>query len=205
MMRTRTRQAYRRGNSVLVAFLALVVLGILAYVLLRRLATMGPTTPPAKAPVATLGPTTAPAAINPEQIIPGKQIGPVTLGMTQEDVKTALGTPDQMLNKMWSWNDPQMSVGFGPDGSVVVILAGGVGATWKKVPFRTPEGIAIGAAADQIIAAWGTPDSDTTEKAALSVSRQMRYNVRGIHLLFSDGKLTWLSVRNHAAATQPTQ
>ena len=205
MMRTRTTQAYRRGNSVLVAFLALIVLGILAYVLLRRLATMGPITPPAKAPVPTLGPTTAPAPINPEQIIPGEQIGPVTLGMTQDEVKTALGAPDQMLNKMWSWTDPQMSVGFGPEAKVVVILAGGVGATWQKVPFRTPDGIAIGATAAQVIEAWGTPDGDTTEKAALSVSRQLKYNARGIHLLFSDGKLTWLSVRNPPAATQPTR
>jgi hypothetical protein len=205
MMRTRTRQAHRRGNSVLVAFLALIVLGMLSYVLLRRLATMGPTTPPAKAPVPTLGPTTVPAPVNPNQIVPGKQIGPVTLGMTQEEVKTALGAPDQTSNKMWSWKDPQMSVGWGPDGKVIVILAGGVGATWNNVPFRTPEGIAIGAAADQIIEAWGTPDSDTTEKAALSVSRQVRYNARGIHLLFSDGKLTWLSVRNPPASTQPTR
>jgi hypothetical protein len=31
----------------------------------------------------------------------------------------------------------------------------------------------------------------------------MQYAAKGIHLLFYDGKLTWLSVRAPAPATQP--
>lgn len=141
-----------------------------------------------------------PVAIDPSHIVPGRQIGPITLGMTQEEVREALGEPDSRLNKMWSWTDPQMSVGFGPDSEVVVILAGGVGVTPQRVPFRSPEGIAIGATPDQVIAAWGQPDADRTEKAPLGVSRQMNYTGRGIQLLFYDGKLVWLSVRNPPAA-----
>ena len=192
----------RHGRGLLGVILILVVFGVLAFLLRDRLSRKHDAPPPPV--VVAQQAATAPAAFNAEQIIPGRQIGPITLGMTQDEVLTALGSPSQRLNKMWEWRKPQMSVGFGPDSKVLVILAGGVGASPKVVPFRTPEGIAIGATAEQVIGVWGAPETDRSERGPSGVSRQMHYTRRGIQLLFYDGKLTWLSVRPPVAATPAT-
>jgi hypothetical protein len=186
----------RPTRGILSLVLVFVLIGAIGFILRSRLARR------ANERQASLEqPIAAPATVSSEHIIPGRQIGPIALGMTQDEVKTALGEPDSKLNKMWSWKDPQMSVGFGPDSTVRVILAGGVGVTPRRVPFRSTDGIAIGATPEQVITAWGQPDSDRTDKAPLGVPRQMNYAGRGIQLLFYDGKLTWLSVRPPTAAS----
>ena len=201
-MNQRLTPILRHGRGLLGIILILVVFGVLAF-LLRNWFVAKPDSPPPA--VVAQQPTTAPAAFNPEQIIPGRQIGPITIGMTQDEVLTALGSPTQRLNKMWEWRKPQMSVGYGPDSKVLVILAGGVGASPERVPFRTPEGIAMGATAEQVIGAWGTPESDRSDRGPSGgVSRQVNYTNRGIQLMFYDGKLTWLSVRPPTAATVTT-
>src|SRR5688572_5928571 len=135
-----------QGRTMLAAIAIVVVLGLLAYIYLSHGGTSSEQTPSPEPPVIGVLPATAPAAvvINRDHIVPGHQIGPVTLGMTQDEVIAALGEPYEKLNKMWSWKDPQMSVGMGPDSKVVVILAGGVRVTPKRIPFRTVEGIGIG-------------------------------------------------------------
>jgi hypothetical protein len=203
---TPTHLRRRHGRTFIAAILIAVLLGVIAFVFMSRGRTPTQQTASPEPPLIGVLPATAPAiAINQEHIVPGRQIGPVSLGMTQDEVKAALGAPDVTLNKMWEWKDPQMSVGFGPDAQVVVILAGGVGVTPKRVPFRTIEGIAIGATAELVIAAWGEPDSDQTEKGPQGVSRRVNYASRGIQMLFYDGKLTWLSVRAASPATRPAK
>lgn len=195
------------GRTVIAAIAIVMVLGLLAYIYLSHGGTSSDQTSSPEPPVIGVLPATAPAtvAINPNHIVPGRQIGAVMLGMTQDEVIAALGEPYEKLNKMWSWKDPQMSVGLGPDSKVVVILAGGVGVTPKRVPFRTVEGIGIGTTPELVLAAWGEPDSDQTEKGPQGVSRRINYASRGIQMLFYDGKLTWLSVRAPTAATRPAK
>ena len=111
----------------------------------------------------------------PLPVVPGVGIGPVRLGMTSEEVRQVLGRPDKVRmtedglpSVMWYTKSLGVTVLFGSDEDErnrVVAVSGSLGQYVAK-RFRdftgtTPEGIGLGATAQEIIAAYGETDNHT--------------------------------------------
>ena len=135
----------------------------------------------------------APDVVAKQPIVPGKAVGPVALGMTQEQVTAALGKPDLLQGpRSWQYRNPDIAVAFGKDvpPTVGAIFAGGA-PQLINVPYRTAEGFGIGSGVAEVKQAWGRPEKETAET--------LTYLARGITLMHKDGKVSWLCVRTFRA------
>ena len=111
----------------------------------------------------------------PLPVVPGVGIGPVHLGMTSEEVRQALGRPDDVrmadggLPSVMSYTKSLgITVLFGTneDERNRVTAVGGSLGQYVAKRFRdftgtTPEGIGLGATAEEIVAAYGETDNRT--------------------------------------------
>ena len=140
----------------------------------------------------------APQVVAAQPIVPGQSLGPISLGMTEEQVTAALGQPDTTPTpQSWQYRDPDIAINFSKTTprTVAAIFAGG-GPPLTNVPYRTPEGLGLGSTRDAVIKAWGAPDTETAET--------LTYRSRGIVLMHKDGTITWLAIRTFPT-TQSTQ
>ncbi|MBN2312250.1 MAG: hypothetical protein JXR94_24945 [Candidatus Hydrogenedentes bacterium] len=111
----------------------------------------------------------------PLPVVPGAGIGPVRLGMTSEEVRQALGRPDKVRMAedglpriMWYTESFGVTVLFGTNDDErnrVVSVSGSLGQyvarRYRDFTGTTPEGIGLGATAEEIIAAYGDTDNHT--------------------------------------------
>ena len=131
-----------------------------------------------------------------QPILPGRSLGPISLGMTEAQVVAALGKPQATRSpRAWQYRDPDIAVNFSGSTprTVVAIFAGG-GPPLVNVPYRTPEGLGVGSTRDEVIMAWGNPENETAET--------LTYLSRGIVLMHRNGVISWLAVRG-VPTTQP--
>jgi hypothetical protein len=139
-----------------------------------------------------------PQVVTRQPILPGRSLGPVSLGMTEAQVVAALGKPDATPSpRAWQYRDPDMAVNFtgSTPRTVAAIFAGG-GPPLVNVPYRTPEGLGLGSTRDDVVKAWGNPDTETAET--------LTYLARGIVLMHRNGVVTWLAVRGFSTTRPAT-
>jgi hypothetical protein len=99
------------------------------------------------------------------EIVPGRAVGPVAVGMTREEVKTAIGKPDpdKATEHKWWYSADSLGVTFSDDNRVLTISAG-LGPPWEGSPpngfhGRTETGVGMGSTRDAVLVALGTPRS----------------------------------------------
>ena len=111
----------------------------------------------------------------PLPVVPGVGIGPIRLGMTSEEVRKILGRPDKVRmaedglpSVMWYTETLGITVLLGSnedERNRVVSVSGSLGhyvaARYRDFTGTTPEGIGLGATAEDIIAAYGATDNRT--------------------------------------------
>ncbi len=137
-----------------------------------------------------------PQVVARQPIVPGQSLGPISLGMTEEQVVAALGKPDSTPTpRAWQYRDPDVAVNFSASNprTVAAVFAGGA-PPLVNVPYRTAEGLGVGSTRDDVVKAWGRPENETAET--------LTYLSRGIVLMHKNGTVTWLAVRRFSA-TRP--
>jgi hypothetical protein len=80
-----------------------------------------------------------PAVAAKQPILPGQSLGPISLGMTEDQVAAALGKPDSKPTpQSWQYRDPDIAVQFSKTSrTVAAIFAGGAGL--PNVPYAPPK------------------------------------------------------------------
>jgi hypothetical protein len=131
-------------------------------------------------------------------VCPGRGIGPVTLGMTPEEVKVIAGEPDVKTERRWGYSKDSVFVAFSEAGHVIVIEAG-LGPPWKGSPpsqfaGRTDNGIGIGSTREAVLAALGPPRTDG-ERGDLET---LSYGQVGVMLALWHGRVVSIYVRRPA-------
>jgi hypothetical protein len=135
----------------------------------------------------------APEVVARQPIVPGVALGPVKLGMTQEQVTAALGKPDSIAGaRNWQYRDPDLAVGWSKaNPPTVIMIFGGGWPNLTNVPYRTAEGIGIASPVTDVTAAWGPAERESPET--------LGYPSRGVTVMHKEGKVVWLAVRAAAA------
>jgi hypothetical protein len=159
------------------------------------------------APSASSGQATAPATVGastqPAEMVitPGVGVGPITLGMSREDVIKHLGKPVKIEGEGGYGLNYISSLGLGvlvfPRKGVVVISCWTSRATYwlhgvfvKDFRGSTDKGIKMGAGRDEIVRAYGKADSESGDASLL----YMDYRSRGIEFMLRSGKLAKIDV-----------
>ncbi len=147
-------------------------------------------------------------------IEPGKNVGPVRLGMTEAEVRRSLGEPGgPEIGNTIQYVRPPLPIGVmfdqHPEGRVIAILAGHACfpemSLVRDFKARTSGGVGMGSSAAAIRAALGEPDDEraATDRGAdadpsLSAHwRHMLYSGRGIEFILIDDRVNWLAVRHY--------
>jgi len=151
--------------------------------------------PAATAP-ATVGASTQPAEM---VITPGVGVGPITLGMSKEDVIKHLGKPDKTEGKGSGLNyisSMGLSVMVSPRKGVVSISCWTSRVMYwlyalgmKDFRGATDKGIKMGAGRDDIVRAYGKADSESG-----GAPLYMDYRSQGIEFILCSGKLAQIEV-----------
>jgi len=111
--------------------------------------------------VALAVPATAFAPARKGELVPGKSLGEVHLGMTKAEVLDEWGTPHGVCRdcvaETWYFNyDP-----FQPQGTGVIFDKGEVVAAftvWRPTGWKTPEGLELGADGSEVARTYGSLD-----------------------------------------------
>ena len=101
------------------------------------------------------------ARMNPGWIVvPGQSVGPLRLGMSEEEVRAAVGEPERTSFGPWEYLSGGFALCFNPARHTVnAILGGGAeGGLAKAFVARTAEGIGMGSTRAEIASALGEPE-----------------------------------------------
>jgi len=119
----------------------------------------------------------------PLPVIPAVGIGPVRLGMTSEEVIQVLGRPEKALTRsdgsvsnFGYTKSLGISIAFGSDEDErdqVIAISGGMhrfmASRYRDFTGTTPEGIGLGATAEEIIEAYGKTDNHTISQSGKEI------------------------------------
>ena len=122
-------------------------------------------------------------------IVPGMALGPVKLGMTQEQVTAVLGKADSLAGaRNWQYRDPDLAILWDKSNPpTAVMIFGGGWPNLTNLPYRTSEGIGLGSSVADVTAAWGPAERESGETFG--------YPSRGITVMHKDGRIVWVAVR----------
>jgi hypothetical protein len=127
------------------------------------------------------------------EIVPGTGVGPVQLGMTMDEVKKSLGNPDSTPGKALQYSARGLAIlPSSADGTVGAIMIGDTsgGPLVDKFTGATKEGIKMRSTRDEIVAAYGQPESAKTTPDGLE---ELRYGKTQYQL--REGRLVHITVR----------
>ena len=127
-------------------------------------------------------------------VVPGRAVGPIQIGMSQEQVRAAVGPAERTSLGGWEYLSGGYAILFAKDRRTVDAIAGGDvgyphGALVKAFVARTREGIGMGSARAEVVKALGEPEADRTPLGAEVLSYQ------GLELVLVDGAVVHLTVR----------
>jgi hypothetical protein len=137
----------------------------------------------------------AAAATNPRwNIASGESVGPLKLGMTEDEVLRAIGpSPPESFGK-WEYPTLGLSVTLS-DGRVVAISAGGSSCgdperlLSKAFPGEFADGVGFGTTPQEVVAAIGEPLGPGFTTG--NIEWLMYHNM---DLMFEDGRLGWMKI-----------
>ncbi len=129
--------------------------------------------------------------LGPPEIVPGKSVGGITIGMSEEDVVRALGKPEETSaggkpsERYVSYQSKGLSF-LMRDGNVATAFAysgrkGGY-ETGEFAAFhgRTPEGISMGSTYQEVLRVYGKPTQEGALDLAPVPSRWLAFEDKGI-------------------------
>jgi len=129
-------------------------------------------------------------------IVPNASVGAVRVGMTVAQLKAELGPPQRTTPNSVQY--PRLGFAAMPDadGIIQVVMCGdvtGLGGPYAKAfSGRTKEGIGMFSTREQVVTAYGPPDS--SERFMGSVE-SMKYSALGITFTLERGKVYHMIVR----------
>lgn len=128
-------------------------------------------------------------------IIPGEAVGPISLGMSEEEVTSAVGAPERTSLGAWEYLSTGYAVLLGDEsGKVSAVLAGGGNDQVrldKRFHGRTAAGIGMGSTKQEILEALGEPSLERP----LGDSVHLAYSHLGIEFMLTQNVVNWFAVR----------
>lgn len=132
----------------------------------------------------------------PSLIEPHASVGKVRAGMTVAQVKKELGPPQRTTPNSLQYPSLGFAVMPDADGVIQVVMCGdvtGIGGPYAKAfNGRTKEGIGMFSTREQLVAAYGPPD---TSERSMGGVESMRYSALGINFTLERGKIYHMVVR----------
>ncbi|HLX09430.1 MAG TPA: hypothetical protein VKY89_16375 [Thermoanaerobaculia bacterium] len=134
------------------------------------------------------------SAMNPSWVVvPGKAVGPIQIGMSQEEVRAAVGEAERTSHGGWEYSSGGYAVLLDQDRHTVNAIVGGDvgyphGALVKAFVARTREGIGMGSTRVEVVKALGVPDADRKPPGGEVLSYP------GLELVLVDGAVAHLTV-----------
>ncbi len=132
-----------------------------------------------------------PEPLGPPEIVPGKSVGGITIGMSEDDVVRVLGKPEETSEggkpneRYMSYQSKGLSF-LTRDGQVATAFAysgrkGGY-ETGEFAAFRgrTPEGISMGSTYEEVLRVYGKPTQEGALDLAPVPSRWLAFEDKGI-------------------------
>ena len=167
------------------------------------------------APAAPAAPA-VPEAMSPSWVIvPGQSVGPIRLGMSQAELRAAIGLPERTNFGPWEFLGGGFAIVFSSDRRAAAIVGGDTGAPGdfggvgepeprhrglvETFVARTRDGLGMGSTRAEIVQALGEPDADTTFKGGGEV---LSYRI-GIDLALAGGTVVHLTVRRPGGVALP--
>jgi hypothetical protein len=148
-------------------------------------------------------------------IVPGQAVGPIRLGMSQGELRAAIGLPERTNLGPWEFLGGGFAIVFSSDHRASAIVGGdtgdldGAGDPGRPEPrqrglveafvARTRDGLGMGSTRAEIVLALGEPDADTTFKGGGEV---LSYR-SGIDLALTGGTVVHLTVRRPGGVAPP--
>jgi hypothetical protein len=130
-------------------------------------------------------------------VVPGKAVGPIQLGMSQEEVRAVVGEAERQSLGGWEYLSGGYAVLLDRDRHTVNAIVGGDvgyphGALVKAFVARTREGIGMGSTRVEVVKALGVPEADRRPPGGEVLSYP------GLELVLVDGAVAHLAVRRVA-------
>jgi hypothetical protein len=136
------------------------------------------------------------SAMNPSWlVVPGKAVGPIQLGMSQDEVRAAVGEPERTSLGGWEYLSGGYAVLLDKDRHTVDAILGGDmgyphGELVKAFVARTREGIGMGSTRAEVVKAFGVPAVDSRPDGGGEV-----LSYPGLDLALIEGSVVHLTVR----------
>jgi hypothetical protein len=132
----------------------------------------------------------------PSLIEPHASVGKVRAGMTVAQLKAELGPPQRTTANSLQYPRLGFAVMPDADGIIQVVMCGdvtGIGGPYAKAfSGRTKEGIGMFSTREQLVDAYGPPD---TSERFMGGVESMRYSALGINFTLERGKVYHMVVR----------
>ena len=128
-------------------------------------------------------------------IVPEVGVGPIKFGMTMDDVKNALGVPDPAPGKPLQYSSQGLAVlPNNADGTVGAIMMGdtGGGQLVEKFKGATKEGIKMKSTRQEIVTAYGQPESAKDTADGLE---ELRYDSGRTQYKLKAGRVVHITLR----------
>ncbi len=137
----------------------------------------------------------SPSVMNPSWVVvPGRAVGPIQIGMSQEQVRAAVGHAERTSLGGWEYLSGGYAILFAQDLRTVDAISGGDvgyphGGLVKAFVARTREGIGMGSVRAEVVRALGEPEADRRPLGAEVLSYP------GLELVLVAGAVAHLTVR----------
>jgi hypothetical protein len=132
----------------------------------------------------------------PPLIEPNASVGAVHAGMTVAQLKAELGPPERTTPNSAQYPRLGFAVMPDADGVIQVVMCGdvtGLGGPYAKAfKGRTKEGIGMFSTREQVVTAYGAPDSN---ERFMGTVESMKYSALGITFTLEHGKVYHMIVR----------
>jgi hypothetical protein len=129
------------------------------------------------------------------EVVPETGVGPIKFGMTMDEVKSALGQPDPTPGKAFQYSSLGLAViPRTRDGKVGAIMMGDSGGGQLVERFKgvTTKGIGMNSTRQEIVAAYGQPESATVPADGLEV---LAYDSGRTQFVLRDGRVVHITLR----------